>query len=381
PTPAPHTPAPAASPAGYRQPGGPQPGPQPGARQPGQHQPGSQQPGPQQPAPQQPGAPLQAGWANPTSAAAPLQASPAPTWDPGQANPTGGTTSSGGSRAGLLVGGALVALVLIGLVAVAAALAGNGDTGGDTATPDIDTAVGDGTADGSTGGDPAGGDPADSDLTNGGAGTDDGTSSDIPVTDGESANDRSRDDADAEVVQAPDLAPIDTPLTVTDLGFPADIEPLQIVLGDDELGFCGVPIDTSAVVERKEVLTNHFVANDQVGQTAFRFEDEDGAVDFVDEIVDSLVCDSADDVTLDGTGQQFTTTTVEIVPQQSFGDDTVAWASTIVFANGFVVTQESYLVRRFDRVISVGYASDEPAKVATTASLMELMVERLGYDT
>ena len=154
-----------------------------------------------------------------------------------------------------------------------------------------------------------------------------------------------------------------------------------MVLADDELGFCNIPIDTSLVVDRKEVLYNDFFANDQVGQWAFQFEDEDAAIEFYDEMVDSLdECDSWDNVTLDGTQQRFTISSVEIAPEQFWGDDTGAWDSTVTFETGFVVTQRAYVVRRFDRVIGIGFTSDEPAKAAQAGSLMALMVDRLGYN-
>lgn len=297
-----------------------------------------------------------------------------PSWGPG--TPTGGiAASTGGGRTALLIGAgavAVMALAVLGIVALVLR-----PDGTESATPEIDTVTdAGGTSSSDSGSDSAsdtGDDPSDN-----------ASSSDTPASNG-SVADGSRNDATGEpasptVDEAPVLAPIDTPLTATDLGFPDSVTPLQIVLDDDELGFCDTLINSSNLVDRKEVLINNFLENDQVGQTAYQFTDEAAAIAFVDEIVASLTCVSNDGLTLDGTGQGFTNSSVEVVPQQTFGDDTRAWESTIVFDNGFVITRELYVVRRYDRVISVGYASDEPSKAAQTPSLMELVVERLGYD-
>ncbi|MEL7157853.1 MAG: hypothetical protein AAFN30_14840, partial [Actinomycetota bacterium] len=135
-----------------------------------------------------------------------------------------------------------------------------------------------------------------------------------------------------------------------------------------------------AVMDRRSAYFNDFNANDQVSQTAIQFGSEAAAEAFVDDVDASLNCSSWSTTTIDGTQQNYTVTPQAIVPGQTFGDDTRAWDSQITFENGFEVTQRSYLVRRFDRVIGLGVVSDEPERVEQAPTFMALMVDRLGYD-
>ncbi len=298
---------------------------------------------------------------------------PAPTPAPGPVAPQ---AQGPGARAGLLLGLAALALIIVGGGAVmVAALRGGDEPGGPTALSQgglappstgqtSDRATSDGsTSPGSSGSDSDPGSGSSSDSSSG----------------SDSASDVATGAPGSPTTSIPVLGPIDTPLTAVDVGLPADIEPVEVSLADDEIGFCEVPIDTSAVVEQRQTLLNHFLGNDQVGQAAARLESEDAARAYVRAIDESLICDGWDNTTLDTPEQRFSIRAVPIEPKQTFGDETLAWQLTLTFENGFVVTQQAYVVRRFDRVISVGVTSDEPAKAEQATLFMALMVDRLGY--
>jgi hypothetical protein len=174
------------------------------------------------------------------------------------------------------------------------------------------------------------------------------------------------------------LGPLALPLTAEDANIGTVNKTTEYTPEADGHGFCNIIIDSSELVEQQASNLAGPQGHYQLGQWAGRFDSEAGAEAFMAAIESSLICSSWDDQTIDGS-QHVTISTVLIEPTRTFGDHTVAWQSTLTYANGIVLTQRGYEVRRQDRVVAVNLSSTDPSKLNRAPDLMATMLERLGY--
>ncbi len=275
-----------------------------------------------------------------------------------QPGPVQSTPQKKGAPWGLIGAGVAALVVVLGVAGWFVLGRGDDDpTGNDVA------AVDETTTDATTG----------ADSGNGGASSGDDGSTTLP----DSTTTSETTTTTASTTTALVLGPIGLPLTGTDAGLAPSIDE-QILPIQASIGLCDSTLGTQGLQEEIGSLYNAFVANDQLLQTAIRFDSPENAEAYLVDYQASLTCTEWDSVTVDGV-QGYTVRPIQIDPVTTFGDETLAYDANLTFENGFSVTQRTYVVRVVDRILAVSFISDETPKLNQVPDLMGLMLDRLGY--